>query len=434
MDITQNSSSDSIGASLVHFRLTSRVRRPRRRALRQRALRLLSTVALALAVVAAGSVPASAVDYPNWADVQAARSSEQATKSQITRIEGFLASLSTALESAQKLAEEEGARFRTAQDRLDAATGESEALEAQAMKARSDARAAKARAGQLAARLSRGGTGSVALDVFFSGDQAQSVLRRLSMAAQVTRNDQRIFVSATLAEKSATALTGQAKLARNELRRLAGIAQSALDDAVRAQKAASDALVEQQANVAVLTAQLGALRDNRITIEQGFATGEQKRQEAAAAAASLSGGAGSSAAVSSEGWTNPIVNVRGYQAYGMRLHPVYKRWQLHAGDDYGAQCGTPIYAAASGTVSFAGQSGGYGNLVTINHGDGITTSYAHMYPNGLRVSVGAKVAAGQQIAVVGNAGVSTGCHLHFEVRQSGVATSPAPFLRSRGVR
>ncbi|MBW3069874.1 M23 family metallopeptidase [Actinomyces sp. 594] len=104
--------------------------------------------------------------------------------------------------------------------------------------------------------------------------------------------------------------------------------------------------------------------------------------------------------------------------YGYRLHPTLGYMKLHAGQDYAASAGTPIYAVAAGTVVEAGMSGSTGT-VTIEHElDGETwyTSYLHMYEDGIYVSKGDQVEAGQLIAGVGSTGYSTGPHLHFEVR------------------
>ncbi|WP_233188389.1 M23 family metallopeptidase [Actinomyces qiguomingii] len=104
--------------------------------------------------------------------------------------------------------------------------------------------------------------------------------------------------------------------------------------------------------------------------------------------------------------------------YGYRLHPTLGYMKLHAGQDYAAPTGTPIYAAASGTVVAAGMDGGTGT-VTIKHeidGEVWYTRYLHMYEDGIYVSEGEKVEAGQLIAGAGSTGYSTGPHLHFEVR------------------
>lgn len=98
----------------------------------------------------------------------------------------------------------------------------------------------------------------------------------------------------------------------------------------------------------------------------------------------------------------------------------------HTGLDIAAPKGTSIKAAASGTVTFSGYSGGYGNLVKISHGDGIVTYYGHC--SKLYVSKGDKVSAGDVIAAVGSTGNSTGNHLHFEVVKNGVELNPQNYL------
>ncbi|MFF1878444.1 peptidoglycan DD-metalloendopeptidase family protein [Leifsonia sp. NPDC058230] len=106
---------------------------------------------------------------------------------------------------------------------------------------------------------------------------------------------------------------------------------------------------------------------------------------------------------------------------------------FHAGDDIGASCGTPIFAASAGVVVEAGWNGSYGNFVLIDHGGGVQTAYGHIVDGGLAVTAGQAVAAGQQIASVGTTGASTGCHLHFEVRIAGLQIDPLPFMAARGV-
>lgn len=102
------------------------------------------------------------------------------------------------------------------------------------------------------------------------------------------------------------------------------------------------------------------------------------------------------------------------------------RWgRMHRGIDIGASEGTPIYAAAGGTVFFAGPYGDYGNLTLVDHGDGMVTAYAHQ--SGFAVTSGS-VSRGQTIGYVGNTGHSTGPHLHFEVRIGGTAVDPMGYL------
>jgi murein DD-endopeptidase MepM/ murein hydrolase activator NlpD len=96
----------------------------------------------------------------------------------------------------------------------------------------------------------------------------------------------------------------------------------------------------------------------------------------------------------------------------------------HRGADFGIPIGTPVHAAAAGTVTHAGAGGGYGQLVKIAHPGNIETRYAHLRTGGIRVRVGEQVTAGQVIAESGNTGVSTGPHLHFEVRCGSAPKDP----------
>ena len=118
--------------------------------------------------------------------------------------------------------------------------------------------------------------------------------------------------------------------------------------------------------------------------------------------------------------------------FGQRFDPVMKVWRLHAGIDYAASCGSPVYAAAAGTVIMTtpeALSGGYGNRLIIDHGlqhgVDLTTTYNHL--TRLVVRSG-HVARGQLVAYSGTTGFSTGCHLHFETRQDGTPVNPRLWL------
>jgi murein DD-endopeptidase MepM/ murein hydrolase activator NlpD len=113
-------------------------------------------------------------------------------------------------------------------------------------------------------------------------------------------------------------------------------------------------------------------------------------------------------------------------AYGQRRHPIKKRSLFHHGLDLAAPVGTPIRAVAAGRVSFSGWAGGYGNRVDVDHGAGWTTRYAHAQTR--VVQVGQRVQAGETLASVGSTGLSTGPHLHFEIRQDGASHDPARWL------
>jgi murein DD-endopeptidase MepM/ murein hydrolase activator NlpD len=108
--------------------------------------------------------------------------------------------------------------------------------------------------------------------------------------------------------------------------------------------------------------------------------------------------------------------------FGYRYHPILHFSRFHAGIDIGASWGSPIVAAADGQVASAGWAGGYGRSVHIAHGGGIVTTYNHM--SQIVAQPGSFVHAGQLIGYVGSSGLSTGPHLHFEVRQGGTPVNP----------
>ncbi len=125
----------------------------------------------------------------------------------------------------------------------------------------------------------------------------------------------------------------------------------------------------------------------------------------------------------------PVKTAEFTSGYGVRSDPFRGGAAKHAGIDLAAPIGTPIYATADGTVSESGyNSGGYGNLVKIDHGRGIETRYAHL--SSIAIQPGQRVTRGQLIGRMGSTGRSTGSHLHYEVRIDGRAVNPIPFMRS----
>jgi murein DD-endopeptidase MepM/ murein hydrolase activator NlpD len=115
--------------------------------------------------------------------------------------------------------------------------------------------------------------------------------------------------------------------------------------------------------------------------------------------------------------------------FGMRYHPILHYWRLHGGIDFGVPCGTPVHAAAAGSVVRAGWAGGFGNQVVIDHGRvrgvGLASSSNHLS----RIVVyGGRVGRGQLIGYSGTTGLSTGCHLHFEVYRNGARVNPMGWM------
>ncbi|MBK6730341.1 MAG: M23 family metallopeptidase [Bacteroidetes bacterium] len=113
--------------------------------------------------------------------------------------------------------------------------------------------------------------------------------------------------------------------------------------------------------------------------------------------------------------------------FGYRIHPIYKVLRLHEGIDFTAPRGTEIYATANGVVEFASPSAsGYGNELVINHGFGYKSRYAHL--NGFNVRKGQSVKRGELIGYIGNTGLSTAPHLHYEIEKDGIKLDPINFF------
>ena len=126
--------------------------------------------------------------------------------------------------------------------------------------------------------------------------------------------------------------------------------------------------------------------------------------------------------------TPSIWPVRGWVTsnYGYRISPFTGKRDFHAGLDISTRTGTPIKVTADGVVTYVGRNGGYGKLVTVNHGHGMVTRYAHL--SKYKVKKGSKVKRGDVIGLVGNTGRSTGPHLHYEVLVSGTRTNPKHYI------
>ncbi|MGA8988173.1 peptidoglycan DD-metalloendopeptidase family protein [Aeromicrobium sp.] len=142
------------------------------------------------------------------------------------------------------------------------------------------------------------------------------------------------------------------------------------------------------------------------------------------------GGGGSSSGGDGGGTLSYPVNGPITSSYGMRVHPVTGVYKLHDGTDFGVGCGTPVRAAASGTIIQQYYNGGYGNRIIlangIKRGKSVVTTYNHL--SGFARGTGSRVSRGQVIGYVGSTGYSTGCHLHFMVITNGYTVNPAGWL------
>jgi murein DD-endopeptidase MepM/ murein hydrolase activator NlpD len=434
------------------------------------------------------AAPASAEEgYPTWEDVEAARANTDSKASEISRISGLIESLAAETAAANALSEQRAAEYQTAQTKADEANIELEALQAQVAEATVAADASSRQVGQLVAMIARAGGTDLGLQLFLETQDPDDMLYQLGSMTKATETANALYEQAATDQNAVQSLVDQSEVVTKERASLAEAAQESYDVAINAAAAAEAALVEQQNNEGVLRAQLAVLIEDRAVTEADYNTGEQIRiareaAEAAAAAelarqvaaaeaeaAAQRAAAQAAAAAKAEadraaaaaaaprpsvpaatapapapapvvispgtgsGWTSPH---SGYisSGFGPRpSRPVAGVNPFHSGTDIAAGCGTAISAANSGTVIASTYLGSYGNWILIDNGNGIQTGYAHIQDGGRLVGVGAQVSAGQTIALVGSTGASTGCHLHFEVRQNGTRINPVPFMAARGV-
>lgn len=239
--------------------------------------------------------------------------------------------------------------------------------------------------------------------------------------SRIGRQDQRIARQVA----TARARAAEERRATAQTRRLAAAAVAVIAARTEEARTVRDRLAASRDTLAgARMLKEGALANVRETREEFLQEAEALAAQSAALAARIreaQTGAGSTGtgAPSAAGLIWPV-NGPVVSGFGMR-------WgQLHEGIDISASSGTPIWAAAAGTVIHAGWLGGYGNLVVLDHGNGLATAYAHA--SAILVGVGQRVLQGETIALVGSTGNSSGPHLHFEVRVNGVAVDPLLYL------
>ncbi len=208
---------------------------------------------------------------------------------------------------------------------------------------------------------------------------------------------------------------------------------------------AKELLSAKSSELANIQSQLKGIKDNIKKAEDEArraaekAKAEANKKPASNSGSSNSGSTGNSGSSSGSSTVKPpVVSGNGYFTHpcpGMSYQSSYFGEirqgigddRPHKGHDYAAPRGTPIYAAAAGTVLIAGYSSSAGNWVVISHGNGLVTKYMHMFESPY-VSAGDKVAKGQHIGGVGTTGQSTGNHLHFQVEVDGVAVNPSNYM------
>ena len=254
-----------------------------------------------------------------------------------------------------------------------------------------------------------------------SASSFDDLIDNVEFLERIGEQDQRVARQVERA-KARAAAERQATIGTRRLQAAAVSVIAARTDEARA---ARDRLADDRDRLSTVESlKQSSLASTRETREEFVSEAESLAAESAALAAQIKaaqGGTGSS------GTGQPSAAGLIWPCDGVVTSGFGVRWgRMHEGIDIGCAYGAPNRAAAAGTVIYAGRLGGYGNLVVIDHGNGLSTAYAHA--SSILVSVGQRVSQGETVSLVGSTGHSTGPHLHFEVRINGVAVDPLLYL------
>lgn len=274
--------------------------------------------------------------------------------------------------------------------------------------------------------------GMVEIDMLLSANTTHDAMTAAYMLNRMTVQDQQLFATALKKKKELdSAATVVQRQKDKVLAQQRGVAQqrSKLNQSVNARNDFLQTLRAQKGKhqemakaLAQEEAEIEAKISSLIAERQKFAKVKRQEEETRTGQKDtlLTGASGPFAVPVQGSISSP---------FGMRVHPIFKTRSMHTGVDIQASHGTPVVAAANGEVLYAGWLRGYGQVVILDHGRDISTVYAHL--SRMHVDEGQRVKKGQTIGNIGSTGVSTGPHLHFEVRVSGVAKEPMSYLRRR---
>lgn len=392
---------------------------------------LLASLAAAAAVVVVGPTVADAGETQRL----------QQTRQQISEVRAQLEAAEQQESQQKEALAEAQQRFQEVLDAVAAAEQAVQRQEQAVKHTREELESLRERAErqrkatqQRALSLYKSGATSVPAEAILEADSASEAMRRSGYVELAAKADRRIVEGLAA---TGTAVNAKQNELEQEQKTLEQVAEErrilmAEVESLRNERAAQLASTEQQLD------ELRAQESHLESESRELAVLARRVQQAEAARAAQTsqaaqGGSGSdtvgaaqsvqetteTASSAASGWTWP--------ANGPVTSEYGRRWgRAHEGIDIGAGTGSAIFAARSGTVSFTGRRGGYGNMTLISHGGGIMTAYAHQ--SGISVSPGQQVSAGERIGSVGCTGSCTGPHLHFEVRVNGSPRNPRNYL------
>jgi len=389
---------------------------------------LVLGVGLAFVATAAGQNPAeekAAIDAriaELRAQIEAAREREGVLTTQLSAIAEELEQAQAAVEEAQGRLDAVEAELAAEQQRLDELTRLLEEQTRRLVRLQAEYRKA---VGVLEARLRviYMEEPPDVLSFLVSASSFDEIIDSVEFLNRIGRQDKRIAAQVKAAREKAAA----ERAATQRTRRLQVATVSVIAAKASEARTVRDRLTASRDTLSsAKSLKASALAESRHSREEYLHEADALAAESAALAAAIQEAQAQNAAsstgtgaVSASGFIWPVNGVV-VSGFGMR-------WgRMHEGIDIAASTGTPIWAAAGGTVIWSGWRGGYGNCVVVDHGNGLATLYAHA--SALLVGVGQRVSQGETVALVGSTGNSSGPHLHFEVRVNGVAADPLLYL------
>lgn len=322
------------------------------------------------------------------------------------KIKTQMAQLETQIAAAQTLLSQKRATYAQAQTQVNAAQKELD----QKQKELEDRQSAL---GKRARGIYESGEISY-LELLFQSSDLSDFVTRMEYFTKLMENDRQLLTDIKSQKEQIIQKTRELQSQRDQAAKLQVQAASVSADLDKAKSLQRVALDQNQ------KAQQAAFDDVDRLESEANALGDKIRHLQAAQATRKGGGSGSIST-----WPVPSF----YEIsdpFGWRIHPITHKRSLHTGTDIVAPTGTQIHAAGAGVVIVAGWNSAYGNMTIIDNGNGVSTLYGHQ--SALAVSEGQSVQANQVIGYVGSTGLSTGSHLHFEVRVGGNPTDPLQYF------
>jgi len=387
---------------------------------------LALAISLVLAASAAAQTPESEKAFVDariaalQAEIADAKAEEGVLTTQLSAVVAELEDAQAAVETAEASVSALESELAGAQARLDELTAllERQTLRLERLQAEYEKAVAILEARVRAAYIDEPPD---VLAFLVSASTFDEIIDSVELLSRIGRQDQRIARQVEKARADAAA----ERRATTSTKRLQAATVSVIAARTDEARVARDQLAGDRDRLAtVQSLKSSALTDTRETREEYLEEVEALAAQSAALAAAIRA---AQEQAGSSGTGQPSAAGLVWPCDGVVVSGFGLRWgRMHEGIDIGCAFGTPNRAAASGTVIYSGWLGGYGNLVVVDHGNGLSTAYAHATT--LLVGVGQSVSQGETVSLVGSTGNSSGPHLHFEVRVNGQAVDPLLYL------